>query len=64
MMLYKSIKCPSLHVKNFQVTVNGKKIQKCTKWSELPVKFPALDYIGLARDRLAQELQSSDDDED
>lgn len=60
MMLYKSIKCPSLHVKNFQVTVNGKKIQKCTKWSELPVKFPALDYVELAR----RELQDSDDDED
>lgn len=59
-MLYKFIKCPSLHVKNFLVTINGQKIKKCTKWSELPVKFPALDYVELAR----RELPDSDDDED
>lgn len=59
-MIYKSIKCPSLHVKNFLVTISGKKVQKCTKWSELPVKFPDIDYVELAR----REVQSSDDDED
>ncbi|XP_075895860.1 interferon-induced helicase C domain-containing protein 1 isoform X2 [Nelusetta ayraudi] len=60
MMLYHSIKCPSLHVKNFVVTISGKKISKCTKWSELPVNFPALDYVELAR----RVVQSSDDDDD
>lgn len=59
-MLYHSIKCPSLHVKNFVVTISGKKISKCTKWSELPVNFPALDYVELAR----RVVQSSDDDDD
>ncbi|XP_028446434.1 interferon-induced helicase C domain-containing protein 1 [Perca flavescens] len=44
MMLYKGIDCPCLHVKNFVVTFNGKKISKCTKWSELAIKFPAFDY--------------------
>lgn len=60
MMLYHSIKCPGLHVKNFVVTVSGKKITKCAKWSELPVQFPALDYIELAR----REVPSSDDDDE
>lgn len=44
MMFYRGIECPSLHVKHFVVTVNGKKIGKCTKWSELPIKFSAFDY--------------------
>lgn len=60
-MLYRSIECPSLHVKNFVVTINGKKISKCTKWSELPVSFPALDYVDLAGP-LVQSYDDSDDD--
>ncbi|KAI3356209.1 hypothetical protein L3Q82_017456, partial [Scortum barcoo] len=44
MMLYRGIDCPCLHVKNFVVAINGKKITKCTKWIELPVRFSAFDY--------------------
>ncbi|KAF1382506.1 hypothetical protein PFLUV_G00144490 [Perca fluviatilis] len=54
MMLYKGIDCPCLHVKNFVVTFNGKKISKCTKWSELAIKFPAFDYAEHAS-RLADD---------
>ncbi|XP_078117936.1 interferon-induced helicase C domain-containing protein 1 isoform X1 [Sander vitreus] len=61
MMLYKGIDCPCLHVKNFVVTFNGKKISKCTKWSELAIKFPAFDYAEHAS-RLAD--NSDDDDTD
>lgn len=61
-MLYRSIKCPSLHVKNFVVTINGKKISKCTKWSELHVSFPAVDYVDLAGP-LVQSYDDSDDDD-
>ena len=43
MMLYRGVDCPCLHVKNFVVTFNGKKLSKCTKWSELPIKFPAFN---------------------
>nr|AHX37214.1 melanoma differentiation-associated protein 5 [Oplegnathus fasciatus] len=60
MMLYRGIDCPCLHVKNFVVAVSGKKIPKCTKWIDLPVKFSAFDYTEHA-DRVAQ---SSDDDDD
>ncbi|XP_044072913.1 interferon-induced helicase C domain-containing protein 1 [Siniperca chuatsi] len=59
MMLYRGIECPCLHVKNFVVTVNGKKISKCTKWSELAVKFSAFDYAEHA----SRVAQSSDDEE-
>lgn len=59
MMLYRGIDCPCLHVKNFVVTVNGKKISKCTKWSELPVKFSDFDYAEHA----SQVTQASDDEE-
>ncbi|XP_022596472.1 interferon-induced helicase C domain-containing protein 1 isoform X1 [Seriola dumerili] len=59
MMMYRGIECPCLHVKNFVVTCSGKKIGKCTKWSELAVKFSAFDYAENAR-RVAE---SSDDDE-
>lgn len=59
MMVYRGIECPCLHVKNFVVTINGRKIIKCTRWSELPVKFSAFDYAEQAR-RVAQ----SSDDED
>ncbi|XP_034042377.1 interferon-induced helicase C domain-containing protein 1-like [Thalassophryne amazonica] len=44
MMQYRGIECPCLHVKNFVVTCNGKKISKCTKWNELAVKFTDFDY--------------------
>ncbi|XP_042350470.1 interferon-induced helicase C domain-containing protein 1 [Plectropomus leopardus] len=60
MMLYKGIDCPCLHVKNFVVTYNGKKISKCTKWSELPIKFPAFDYTEHA----GRVAESSDDEDD
>uniref|UniRef100_A0A672SBC6 RNA helicase n=1 Tax=Sinocyclocheilus grahami TaxID=75366 RepID=A0A672SBC6_SINGR len=43
MMLYKSIECPCLHIKNFVVTYGSKK-KTFSKWSELPIKFPAFDY--------------------
>uniref|UniRef100_A0A672P6M1 RNA helicase n=1 Tax=Sinocyclocheilus grahami TaxID=75366 RepID=A0A672P6M1_SINGR len=43
MMLYKSIECPCLHIKNFVVTYSSKK-KTFSKWSELPIKFPAFDY--------------------
>lgn len=59
MMSYRRIECPSLHVKNFVVMLNGKSICKCTKWNELPVKFPDFDYAEHA----AQLVQSSDDEE-
>ncbi|XP_056144973.1 interferon-induced helicase C domain-containing protein 1 [Lampris incognitus] len=44
MMLYRAIDCPCLHIKNFVVTWDGKNISKYTKWSELPIQFPAFDY--------------------
>ncbi|XP_067300684.1 interferon-induced helicase C domain-containing protein 1 [Pseudorasbora parva] len=43
MMLYKSIECPCLHIKNFVVTYGSKK-KTFSKWSELPISFPAFDY--------------------
>ncbi|XP_075964139.1 interferon-induced helicase C domain-containing protein 1 [Anarhichas minor] len=61
MMLYRGIDCPCLHVKNFVVTFNGKKISKCTKWSELPIKFPVFDYAEQAS-RVAESLDDEDDD--
>lgn len=60
MMLYRGIECPCLHVKNFVVATNAKKISKCTKWSELAVKFSAFDYAEHAS-RMAE---SSDDEEE
>lgn len=59
MMVYRGIDCPCLHVKNFVVSVGEEKISKCTKWSELPVRFPAFDYTEHA----SQVAQSSDDEE-
>lgn len=59
MMMYKGIECPCLHVKNFVVNLNGKKISKCTKWSELPIKLPAFDYI-----EHASNMTMSDDSDD
>lgn len=60
MMLYRGIECPCLHVKNFVVASNGKKISKCTKWSELAVKFSAFDYAEHA----SRVAESSDDDDE
>lgn len=59
MMSYRGIECPCLHVKNFVVTLNGKPISTCTKWSELPVKFPDFDYAEHA----SYMAQGSDDEE-
>lgn len=59
MMLYRGIECPCLHVKNFVVAVSGKKIPKCTKWSDLPVRFSAFDYA----DHASQLALNSDDEE-
>lgn len=59
MMFYRGIECPCLHVKNFVVAFNGKKISKCSKWSELAIKFSAFDYAEHAK-RVAE---SSDDEE-
>ncbi|XP_040056601.2 interferon-induced helicase C domain-containing protein 1 [Gasterosteus aculeatus] len=59
MMLYRGIDCPSLHVKNFVVTFNEKKISKCTKWGDLPIRFPVFDYA-----EQASRVAESSDDED
>uniref|UniRef100_A0A8C4HNM8 RNA helicase n=1 Tax=Dicentrarchus labrax TaxID=13489 RepID=A0A8C4HNM8_DICLA len=59
MMLYRGIECPCLHVKNFVVTLSGKKISKCTKWSELAIKFSAFDYA-----EHASKIAESSDEED
>ncbi|XP_058479057.1 interferon-induced helicase C domain-containing protein 1 [Solea solea] len=58
MMLYRGIECPCLNVKNFVVTLGGKKREKCIKWSELPVMFSGFDYAEYAS-RIAE---SSDDE--
>ena len=60
MMLYRGLECPCLHVKNFVVTLKGKNITKCTKWSELTVRFSAFDYA----DHASQVAQSSDDEDE
>ncbi|KAM7380584.1 hypothetical protein PAMP_003871 [Pampus punctatissimus] len=59
MMFYRGIECPCLHVKNFVVALSGKKISKCTKWSELAVKLSAFDYAEHA----SQVVEDSDEDE-
>ncbi|KAM8855203.1 interferon-induced helicase C domain-containing protein 1 [Spinachia spinachia] len=59
MRLYRGIDCPSLNVKNFVVTFNGKKMSKCTKWQELPIRFPVFDYA-----EQASRVAESSDDED
>ncbi|KAJ0070445.1 hypothetical protein NL108_010694 [Boleophthalmus pectinirostris] len=63
MMHYRGIDCPCLHVKNFAVTLNGMKISKCAKWSELPVKFRAFDYA-LYASQLASDEEEEEEDED
>ncbi|XP_027020323.1 interferon-induced helicase C domain-containing protein 1 isoform X1 [Tachysurus fulvidraco] len=42
-MLYKSIECPCLNIKNFVVTY-GSKTKVFSKWNELAIRFPAFDY--------------------
>ncbi|XP_026000512.1 interferon-induced helicase C domain-containing protein 1 isoform X2 [Astatotilapia calliptera] len=61
MMMYKGIECPCLDVKNFVVNLNGKKISKCTKWNEVPIKFSAFDYAEHAINMTMSD--NSDDDE-
>lgn len=58
-MHYRGIQCPCLHVKRFVVTINGKKMSKCQKWTDLPVRFSEFDYAEHAR-----QLVVSSDDED
>ncbi|XP_060786102.1 interferon-induced helicase C domain-containing protein 1 isoform X2 [Neoarius graeffei] len=55
LMLYKSIECPCLHIKNFVVTYNSKN-KVFRKWNELPIRFPAFDYANHVV------TQNSDDD--
>lgn len=57
MMHYRGIQCPCLNVKNFVVTISGKKISKCPQWANLPVKFSAFDYAEHA----GRLVESSDD---
>ncbi|XP_076026025.1 interferon-induced helicase C domain-containing protein 1 [Genypterus blacodes] len=59
MMFYQQLDCPSLHVKNFVVTLQGKKISKCNKWTDVPIQFSTFDFIGHA----SQEVQSSDEED-
>uniref|UniRef100_A0A8C1XHC8 RNA helicase n=1 Tax=Cyprinus carpio TaxID=7962 RepID=A0A8C1XHC8_CYPCA len=59
MMLYKSIECPCLHIKNFVVTYGSKK-KTFSKWSELPIKFPAFDYTQHA-DLLVEDSGEEED---
>lgn len=62
MMLYKSIECPCLHIKNFVVTYGSKK-KTFSKWSELPIRFPAFDYTQHA-DLLVEDSEEEDMDVD
>ncbi|XP_041858379.1 interferon-induced helicase C domain-containing protein 1 isoform X2 [Melanotaenia boesemani] len=59
MMMYRGIECPCLNVKNFVVNISGKKYSNFTKWNELPIKFPAFDYIEHA----SLMVQNMDDEE-
>ncbi|XP_061735920.1 interferon-induced helicase C domain-containing protein 1 [Nerophis ophidion] len=45
MMVYRSIDCPCLQLKNLVVSMGDKKMSHFTKWSELAVNFQAFDYI-------------------
>ncbi|XP_032423774.1 interferon-induced helicase C domain-containing protein 1 isoform X1 [Xiphophorus hellerii] len=59
MMWYRGIELPCLHVKNFVVDINTKKYSNCTRWIDLPVKFPDFDYIEHA----SLMAQGSDDED-
>nr|AYN78121.1 melanoma differentiation-associated protein 5 [Pimephales promelas] len=62
MMLYKSIECPCLHIKNFVVTYDSKK-KIYNKWGDLPIRFPAFDYTQHA-DMLVEDSEEEDTDGD
>ncbi|XP_054888189.1 interferon-induced helicase C domain-containing protein 1 [Poeciliopsis prolifica] len=59
MMWYRGIELPCLNVKNFVVDINTKKYSNCTRWTDLPVKFPDFDYIEHA----SLMAQGSDDED-
>lgn len=59
MMHYRGLQCPCLHVKNFVVAIGGKKMLKYSQWTDLHVRFSALDYA-----EHASQLVESSDDED
>lgn len=59
MMHYRGLQCPCLHVKNFVVAIGGKKMLKCSQWTDLPVRFSAFDYA-----EHAGRLVEFSDDED
>uniref|UniRef100_A0A6Q2ZLW8 RNA helicase n=1 Tax=Esox lucius TaxID=8010 RepID=A0A6Q2ZLW8_ESOLU len=58
LMLYRSIECPCLDVKNLLVTYDEKK-KNIKKWNELTIQFPAFDYAEYARNM----AESSEDEE-
>ncbi|XP_053352532.1 interferon-induced helicase C domain-containing protein 1 [Clarias gariepinus] len=61
MMLYKSIECPCLHIKHFVVKYNSKNVTKVfSKWSELPIKFPAFDYSQHVVTQISDDETESD----
>uniref|UniRef100_A0A8C6V6A6 RNA helicase n=1 Tax=Neogobius melanostomus TaxID=47308 RepID=A0A8C6V6A6_9GOBI len=64
MMHYRGIDCPCLNVKNFNVKLGGKKISKCSKWSELPVKFQDFDYAGHANEMASDSDEEEEEEED
>ncbi|TNN03062.1 hypothetical protein fugu_000091 [Takifugu bimaculatus] len=59
MMYFRGIQCPSLHVKNFVVAISGKNMPKCSKWTDVPARFSAFDYVAHA-----DQLVESSDEED
>uniref|UniRef100_A0AAV2K4T9 RLR CTR domain-containing protein n=1 Tax=Knipowitschia caucasica TaxID=637954 RepID=A0AAV2K4T9_KNICA len=64
MMNYRGLNCPCLHVKNFGVTLKGEKVSKCSKWSELPVKFRAFDYANHVAQMNSSESEDDEEEED
>ncbi|TNN84557.1 Interferon-induced helicase C domain-containing protein 1 [Liparis tanakae] len=61
MMYHRGIDCPCIHVKYFVVSFNGKKKPKCTKWNELPIRFPDFNYEEHAN-RMAEGFDDEDED--
>lgn len=59
MMCFRGIQCPSLHVKNFVVAISGKNKPKCAKWTDVPARFSAFDYVAHA----SQLVESSDEED-
>uniref|UniRef100_A0A8C7ZD09 RNA helicase n=1 Tax=Oryzias sinensis TaxID=183150 RepID=A0A8C7ZD09_9TELE len=60
MMMFRGIELPCLLVKNFVVNINTENISKCSKWSDIPVKFPAFDYNEYA----SRVIEIDSDDEE